>query len=133
MTGCARRAVALWLEFAKAEDVTVTSQAQAEDLLRHDRALYGFAWKDPDNEVKDICADCYMHLSDDCDVQHPAISYLEGSSIVQMLVQNVETCLYETESCHIDRRGLPAGNAAAVNQRHQHPERGIALGQHGHK
>ncbi|CAL8460820.1 g351 [Coccomyxa elongata] len=46
----AKRAVALWLEFAKAEDSAVTTQAQAEDLLRHDRALYGFAWRDPDNE-----------------------------------------------------------------------------------
>lgn len=51
MTSYAKRAVALWLEFAKAEDAVVTKPSQAEDLLRHDRALYGFAWKDPDNEV----------------------------------------------------------------------------------
>ncbi|BDA41745.1 hypothetical protein COCOBI_02-5380 [Coccomyxa sp. Obi] len=50
MTAYAKRAVALWLEFAKARDSAVTSSSQAEDLLRHDRGLYGFAWKDPDNE-----------------------------------------------------------------------------------
>ncbi len=47
----AKRAVALWLEFAKAKESAVTTPSQAEDLLRHDRALYGFAWRDPDNEV----------------------------------------------------------------------------------
>lgn len=94
MTGYARRAVALWLEFAKAEDVTATSQAQAEDLLRHDRALYGFAWRDPDNEVTNLCADSCVHLSGDHDMQHLAVIYLVGSSIVQILLQIVETCFY---------------------------------------
>ena len=69
----AKRAVALWLEFAKAEDSVVTTQSQAEDLLRHDKALYGFAWRDPDNEVMNMLAlpslqyhHCGVHFNAAC-------------------------------------------------------------------
>ncbi|EIE25511.1 hypothetical protein COCSUDRAFT_52897 [Coccomyxa subellipsoidea C-169] len=50
MTSYAKRAVSLWLEFAKAEDTAVTEPSQAEKLRFYDRSLYGFAWRDPDNE-----------------------------------------------------------------------------------
>jgi hypothetical protein len=54
MADYARRASRLWLEFAAAADAAVRGDeaaAVAEDLRRHDEALYGFARRDPDNAV----------------------------------------------------------------------------------
>ena len=77
MTSCAKRAVSLWLEFAKAEDTAVTEPSQAEKLRCYDRSLYGFAWRDPDNEVMESLWLFLVLLSlfDTCAAIVPAVSF----------------------------------------------------------